>query len=342
MRHKLLICVVATLALAGCGKAGPKGQRDAPLVQVAQPEQHVFVDRIEAVGTARANEQVTLASPVTERIERVNFGDGQYVAKGQVIAVLAQGQQTASLAGAQAQARAAAQQLDRLQSLKARGFVTGASVEAQIAAASAASAAARSARAEIGDRIVRAPFSGYASLRTISAGAVVSQGTPIATISDISRIKVDFSVPETQLTALRPGQPIAVKSAAYPDRNFGGTIATVDPVIDPNTRAVLIRAILPNPGNALKPGMLLNVAVEAGRRSALAVPELAVIGEGDARFVYVVDAQSVAHRRTVETGMRDNGVVEITKGLKPSDKVIGEGVVKAADGVKVRTAKAGK
>lgn len=325
------------MILAACGQPAAKKDKSAALVGVVAPVSHVFVNRIDAVGTARANEQVTLASPVTERIVRLAFDDGQFVQRGQVIAVLAQNRQAATLAGAQALERNAKQQLDRLNALKARGFVTNASIDAQVAAAASAQATAAEARAAIGDRIVRAPFAGYVSLRTISAGAVVNQGTPIATISDISRIKLDFTVPETMIATLTPGRRITARSAAYPDRTFEGTIATVDPVIDPNTRAVMVRALLGNPGNELKPGMLLNVAVDGASRTALAVPELSIIGEGDERFVYVVGKDSKAERRSVTPGARDAGLVEIVKGLNARDRVIGEGVVKVAPGVKVRT-----
>ena len=340
-RWRFLI-VLTTILTVACSQSAPKSQRSDPLVTVVAPVQHLFVDRLDAVGTAHANEQVTLASPVTERIVRLNFGDGQYVRRGQIIAVLAQNRQAATLAGARAQELSARQQLERLQALKGRGFVTNASVDAQIAAAASARAAADAAEAEIGDRIVRAPFSGYASLRTISAGAVVNQGTPIATISDVSRIKLDFTVPETMLADIHKGRNIEARAAAYPQRTFTGTISTIDPVIDPSTRAVLVRAVLANPDKALKPGMLLNVLVEGDSRTMLAVPELAIIGEGEQRFVYVVDKDGKAQRRVIVSGARDKGLVEVVKGLRPNDRVINEGVVKVAPGVKVsiRSAKA--
>ena len=306
------------------------------------PERHVFVDRLEAVGTARANEQVTLASPVTERIERINFQDGQFVPRGQVIAVLANQRQVAMLAGARAQLRLADQQLARLNALRPRGFVTNATVDTQIAAATSARATAEEAMAQINDRTIRAPFSGYASLRTISAGAVVNQGTPIATISDLSRIKLDFAVPETMLSSSAPGQAIEVRSAAYPDEPVTGRIATIDPVIDPDTRAVSVRAILPNPGLRLKPGMLLNVSVPARSRSGRAVPELAIVGEGEQRYLFAVGPDMKTRRVVVKTGARDRGMVEISGDLRPTDKIVTEGVVKLSDGMKVRLAPAGK
>ncbi len=168
-----------------------------------------FVETVDAVGTAGANEQVTLSAPVTERIVRLNFDDGDYVTRGQTIAVLAQGQEHAQLAEAQARERGAQQQLDRISELKQRGFATISNLDEQVATAAQARAQAAQARASIGDRVITAPFSGWASLRNISTGAVVNQGSAIVTISDVSSIKLDFTVPETLLSTIRPARPSA-------------------------------------------------------------------------------------------------------------------------------------
>ena len=294
-----------------------------------------FVDEVEAVGTARANEQVTLSSPVTERIDRISFTDGGYVRAGQVIAVLAQAQERAALAGAVAAERQASAQLGRMSALNARGFVTPATLDQQSALAQRARADADTARAQITDRVVRAPFSGFASQRTISQGAIISAGTPIATISDISRIKLDFTVPETAMATMRIGEQVTAHAAAYPDVPFRGTVSSIDPVIDPTTRAASIRAILPNIGNRLKPGMLLSVRVVTGERDAPAVPELAVLGDGADRYVYVIDRSNIAHRTKVTTGARSAGFVEV-RGIAPDARVVTEGVVKIDNGVKVK------
>lgn len=328
------------LALGACGGGEEKGgrERPAPVVRADAAEAMRFVDRIEAVGTALANEQVTLSAPVTERIVRLNFDDGAYVRPGQVIAVLQQAQQTAQLTEVQARAREAEQQLQRIGELKDRGFATRSSYDAQVAAAAAARAQGQQVQAQISERVITAPFGGWVSLRNISAGAIASQGTPIATISDISSIKLDFAVPETMLTALRPGQPIEALSAAYPGEPFRGTIDTIDTVVDPNTRAVTVRARLPNPDRRLRPGMLLTVGIETQPRMALAVPELSVVGEGDTRYVYVIDEEGAARRKTVRTGIRQAGNIEIVEGLAPGERVVTEGVVKLAEGMQVRLA----
>jgi membrane fusion protein (multidrug efflux system) len=324
------------LGACGGGEA-TEGQRPAPLVTAAAAETTRFVERIEAVGTAGANEQVTLTAPVTERIVSLNFGDGQYVTRGQTLATLATGQETAQLAEASAVRREASKQLDRLQQLRRRGFATVSSVDQQTALVGAARAQASEAQASIADRVIRAPFGGYVSLRNISAGAVVTAGTEIATISDISRIKLDFTVPETLLSAIASGQPIEARAAAYPDQPFRGTIQTIDPVLDPETRAVTVRAILPNPDGKLKPGMLLTVTIESSARMSPAVPELAIIGEGANSFVYTLE-NGAAKRVPVKVGLRQNGMVEITDGLAPGTRVVTEGVVKLTDGQRVRTA----
>jgi membrane fusion protein (multidrug efflux system) len=334
MRPIVLSALIA-LSLSACGKSEDKKPRAIALVEARPATLTTFIDRIEAVGTALGNEQAVLSAPVTERIVSINFADGGYVTKGQVIATLAQGQETAELAAAEAQARQAGQQLTRVQALKDRGFATVASLDQQVAAANSARANAQLARASIGDRVVRAPFGGWVSLRTISPGAIVTAGTAIATVSDISRIKLDFTVPETRLATIAEGQPIVATSAAWPDRPYNGTIATIDPVIDPATRAVRVRAILPNPDRSLKPGMLLTVTVKARQRQSLAVPELAVVGDGEERFVFLVEDHK-ARRVKVTTGVRQDGLVEILGGIKAGQQVVTEGVEKLSDGVPVR------
>jgi membrane fusion protein (multidrug efflux system) len=338
-RNFLVLVLLAASAACGGAGAEDKGKSRPPPVVKAEPASTIrFVETIEAVGTARANEQVTLSAPVTERLVRLGFDDGAFVRKGQVIAVLAQGQEAAQLAEAQARQREAQQQLGRIQTLKQRGFATQSQLDVQNAAAAAARAQASGVRASIGERVITAPFAGYASLRTISPGAVVNSGTPIATISDISTIKLDFPVPETVLATLKPGLTIEARSAAYPDQPFRGQIANIDPVIDPNTRAVMVRAHLPNGDGKLKPGMLLTVGIETSPRLGLSVPELAVVGEGEGRFVYTVDGSGTARRTAVRTGLRSAGRVEILEGLKPGQRVVTEGVVKLTDGMKVRMA----
>lgn len=331
-----LAAIVAFTAGCGGGERETKGERPTPLVRAEAATAFVFSDRIEAVGTAGANEQVAVTAPVSERIVRLNFDDGSYVRQGQVLAVLQQAQETAALREVQARQREAQQQLGRIGELKDRGFATRSAYDAQVASAAAARAQADQARAQIGERIVRAPFSGWVSMRNISVGAITSQGAEIATISDISVIKLDFTVPETLLAALRPGLPISAQSAAYAGRAFTGQISTIDPVVDPVSRAVRVRALLPNADRALRPGMAMTVIIQSAERQSLSVPEIAVVGEGDQRFVFVLGEGNRVRRTPVRTGLRQGGRVEIVEGLSPGARIVTEGIVKVSDGMTVR------
>jgi membrane fusion protein (multidrug efflux system) len=297
-----------------------------------------LVDRIEAVGTALANEQADLNSTVTERIARVNFEDGAFVPRGAVIAELVRSEQGAQLDQFEARQKEAEAQLERVQGLIKQGFATRAQLDTAQAGVDVARGQVAAARSQIGDRVIRAPFAGWLSLRRISPGTVVNAGTTVATIVDYSRIKLDFPVPETYLSAIREGAPIVARAAAFPGETFEGTVATIDPIIDPVTRAATVRAILPNSELELRPGMLMTVAVESRPRTAVVVPELALVGLGETRYVFTLDDDNRATRRTVETGQRRDGFVEIVSGLKPGERLVVEGTVKVRDGLVVAPA----
>lgn len=345
LRLRSALSMIAMLALAACGEGdaakgpgGPGGPAPSVVVTTVQPMS--FADRIEAVGTAYARESTTIASTVTERIVRLNFRDGEYVRRGDVIAELARSEEAAGLNEAQARLTEAQQQLTRLRQLQERGFATNARVDEQVAMVNAARAQAGAVQAQIGDRVIRAPFSGVVGLRRISPGATVTAGTEIATISDLSQIKLDFSLPETFLAAMRVGQAIEARAAAYPDTLFRGQVESIEPTVDPVTRSVTVRAVLPNPDARLKPGMLMTVNVIANPRTAPAVPELALVAERDRSFVFKVDPENTALKTPVEVGVRQEGMVEVKRGLRPGDRVVAEGTIKVRDGGKVRTAPA--
>ena len=324
--------LIGDSASGGAGKNG-KGTAtaasgEAPLVVVAQAQTSNLVDSIEAVGTARANEQADINSTVTERIARINFSDGQRVPRGAVIAELVQAEQSANLNENQARLKEAELQLARLKQLQAQGFATKARVDEQQAAVEVARAGTQQANSQIADRVIRAPFSGWLSLRRISPGTVVNAGTTIVTIVDHSTIKLDFTVPETYLPALKPGLEISATAAAFPGEAFRGRISSIDPVLDPVTRSATARALLPNPDLRLRPGMLMTVDIKSAPRPALTVPELAVIGEGSGAYVWKVDAENQASRANVTAGIRRDGRVEILSGLSEGDRVVSEGTVK--------------
>ncbi|WP_448581410.1 efflux RND transporter periplasmic adaptor subunit [Thermaurantiacus sp.] len=318
------------------GPGRPEGAARAPSVVVDEVRTMRLVDRIEAVGTAYANEQANLTSTVTERIARVNFADGAFVPKGAVIAELVRSEQGAQLAQFEARLREAEAQLERLLALQKQGFATRAQIETAQTQVDVARGQVAAAGSQIGDRVIRAPFAGWLSLRRVSPGVVVNAGTTIATIVDYARIKLDFPVPETFLSTIRPGDPIVASAAAFPGQTFAGTINTIDPLVDPVTRAATVRAIIPNRNLRLRPGMLMTVEVEAAPRIAPVVPDLALVGQGARNFVYLLAEDNSVQRTEVQTGVRRDGQVEIREGLSPGQRIVVEGTVKVRDGMVVQ------
>ena len=136
---------------------------------------------------------------------------------------------------------------------------------------------------------------------------------------------------------------MAARTTAYPDRTFTGTIASVDSRIDPSTRTVRVRAILPNTDGTLRPGMLMTVDVRSNPREALAIPEIAILDQIDGAYVYRVvsreGGQSVELAR-IGVGPRAGGMAEVLEGLSAGDQVITEGVQSLRPGQPVQLGQA--
>ncbi len=205
-----------------CGGAeGAERKRPPPTVKTEAVTIIPFADRVEAVGTATANEQVTLSAPVTERLVRLTFDEGGFVQRNQTVAVLAAGQERAQLAEAQAVSRNANQQLARVNELKRRGFATNASLDQQVALSSAARARAAEARASIGERVITVPFSGRVSLRSISpvmlVGLAAKNGIFIVEFANQLRDRgrdIATAIREASARHLRPILMTSIATAA--------------------------------------------------------------------------------------------------------------------------------
>lgn len=314
----------------------------APLVQVTPARMREFADEVQALGTAQAFESVTIAAKVTDTIRAVRFDSGQKVTKGQVLVELANVEQIADLNEAKAQLEANQREFDRVQELAERGFATRAALDAARSARNSAEARVQALSARIEDRTLRAPFAGVLGLRNASVGQLVQPGSAIVTLDDVSRIKLDFDAPESQLALLRPGARLAAETAAFPGQVFEGEIDQIDSRVDPATRTVRARAVLPNSEGALKPGMLMTVRVRANVHEALAVPETAVVEQAEGAFVYRVAGTGAEEGQVemarIEAGQRSGGFVEVLSGLAAGDRVVAEGVNRVRPGAPVRIA----
>ncbi len=336
----LRVIGLLALLLSGCSADAPQGGAGggaAPPVKVvtAPVREDAWIDRIEALGTARANESVTLTAKVTETVARVAFEDGDLASEGQVLVDLTGRAEVASLEEAQANYTEALQQYRRQVELVEAGTIARSQLDTLVATRDAAKARMDAIRARLSDRVIVAPFAGLLGFRQVSPGTLVTPGTPIATLDDVSVIKLDFSVPERFLSTLAVGQDIQAKSAAWPGQAFTGRVSSVGSRVDAVTRTVTVRAEIPNPDLQLRPGMLLTVDLLLPPRPALVIPELALIQVGSQQSVFRVDAEGAVAQVPVRSGARRRGEVEIVEGLSAGERIVVEGTVKLRSGARV-------
>ena len=318
------------------GAGGPGGSGMPPVAVVTAPVRSERLSfELEALGTAGANESVNITAKVANQVTAVRFSEGQQVRRGDVLVELDGAQERADLAVAEAALAESRSQFKRSRELYTTKVLSDQQLEQIEATFKANEARVTSARSRVGDTVIRAPFDGRVGLRRVSVGSLISPGTVITTLDDTSTIKLDFTVPETFLSVVKPGLEIAARSVAYPDSTFDGRVSSVDTRIDPATRSVTVRALLPNPQGLLKPGMFLTVRLSRGAVDALLVPEQALVPEQGDVFVFVV-ADGVAEKRRVRIGQRRVGDVQIVEGLAEGELVVTEGTQKLRDGAAVR------
>jgi len=352
-RHFFLIvaaCLLLALIIGGGiklataeprGKGGPGGGAAGRAAAISQTTvtSRPFVDRIEVLGVAKGQQSVTITSNTTEMVTAVRFSDGQRVAKGQTLVELKAGEEDAGIIEATARVAQAERDYKRWDTLADQGIAPRATAEQYLATLETSRALVEAARARKLDRVIRAPFSGVVGLTDVAAGSLISPGTPIVSLDDLSVMRVDFKIPDRYLPVLSEGSTIVARSDAYPDEAYQGRIAQLDSRIDAATRAITARAEFPNASGRLKPGMMMRVTIDHGGRDALAVPEAAIQFEGDQAYVFVVAAKGqgqAARKQAVEVGVTQDGFVEILGGLKGGERIVADGLNRIQDGQAVR------
>lgn len=296
--------------------------------------------QIEALGTAKANEVVDISVSVAETVKQIHFDSGQRVSKGDILLELEDSEEQALLKEFQFTLDEAKRQLRRIQQLANQGDASQSLLDEKQREYNVGMARLTAIKSRLNDRIIRAPFSGMLGLRDISPGAFVAPGSVITRLVDDSTIKLDFEVPAIHLNDLSLGNSITATSKALGNQTFIGTVHSIDNHIDPVTRSIKVRALLPNPNHQIKPGLLMVVYLHSKPRQAIFINEAAIVQQGLNAFVFLaVPSQNqtdpdtlIAKKISVITGIRQKGKVEIKQGLQPGDKIIVHGNMKTRDG----------
>ena len=316
------------------GAARPGGRGPTP-VEVAQAEAAEPLEQIRSVGNILADESVKIAPEQAGRVAAIRFEEGQAVTEGEELVKLDDTLLAAEAKEVEARAQLAEANYDRASSLSKTGSGTQRTLDEALAERLTSNALLLLIQSRLEKTSVKAPFPGIMGLRSVSAGAYVEPGTEIATLDKIDIVKVEFTIPERNLTDVRVGYPVDVRVDAYPDRVFRGEIYAIDPQVDVNGRSLKVRARLPNPDLSLRPGLFARVVVQgASRGEVVLVPEGAIVPRGGENFVYRVSDGTVEEAK-VELGRRREGLVELTTGIAAGDTVVVAGHARLKNGAPV-------
>jgi membrane fusion protein (multidrug efflux system) len=328
---------------SGPGAAGGPGRGGPPAVEVAIVQAVPLVQEAQAVGTLLARQRVAIRPEVAGRIVAIGFVDGAPVRKGQVLFQLDDALQQAELAQAQAQLAVQQANLRRNEELVAQGFVAQRVLDESRAAVQVAQAQVALAQARLQRMRLLAPFDGVAGIRQVHVGEYVKDGTELVHLEDTSRLVVDFRLPERWQPQVRVGQTLRLRVDARPQQDVLARVQAIDPALDADGRALIVRAQLEQGQQGLQPGMFARVALELGRDpAALMVPEEAIVPQGQQFWVWRLrpaqgDAPPQAERVSVRLGVRRDGRVQVTEGLQPGDTIVVAGQQRLQkDGTPVR------
>ena len=297
------------------------------------------------IGSIAAVHQVTITPEVGGRITELDFDSGARVKAGDKILQINDAPDQGDLASYQAQARLAAVTLQRAQALEAKKFGPQTDVDSAQSQLDQAKAMIEKTQAIIAQKNVRAPFSGRLGVRQVDLGQYLNPGAPIVTLTDLSMLYINFTLPTQMAPQIAVGQKVDVTVDAYPGRTFHATVTTIEPQISPGTRTISVQATMPNPDEALLPGMFVNVNVVLPEQPPeVVLPETAVDYTlyGDSVYVIREDGtaadgkpQLKAVRTAVKTGLRWDDKVAVLSGLKAGERVVAAGQVKVQDGAAV-------
>lgn len=304
----------------------PNTKREALNVNGKIVKTGVLTDEINATGSLRPDEEVDLTFETSGKITEINFEEGAFVTKGQLLAKVNDKPLQAQLAKFEVQQKLAEDRVYRQNALLAKDAVSQEAFEQASTELATLKAEMDLVKANIALTELRAPFDGIIGLRNVSEGAYASPSIVVAKLTKVSPIKLDFYIPERYAKDIKKGTRLTFNV----DQNlesYNATVYAVESKIEDATRSLTVRAIYPNPGSKLVPGQSAYVKLKKQEiRNAIVIPTQAVIQEMGIPKVYLYKsgkAQPVA----IETGIRTDADIQVLKGLSVGDTIITSGTL---------------
>lgn len=300
-------------------KEQPK-QKSAPPpvvdVIVAAPQQ--ISNTVEVNGTVVPNEFVELRPEISGRLTYLNIPEGKQVTKGTVVARVNDADLRAQLQKLRVQLDLARATVQRYKTLLDINGINRADYDVAINQVSSLEADIKALQVQISRAAVRAPFTGVIGLRQVSPGALVTPSTVLATMQQLQKVKLDFTVPEEYSNMIHKGDVVSVQVNAERQQKQRATVIAIEPQANTATRNILVRAL---PEGKANPGAFVKVELNAEKnKHAIMVPAGAIIPEDKDKTLVTVKNGKAKYVK-IETGIRQAENVEVTSGIEPGDTV---------------------
>jgi membrane fusion protein, multidrug efflux system len=289
-----------------------------------------------SVGSLEAVEGITVSAELSGKVVRIPFEAGSRVRAGDILMEQDTTSEAAQLRSAEAAVALKRLEIERSRALLAKRAISKAQYDSAEAQFKQAVAEADIIRAVIGKKTVRAPFDGRLGIRLINLGQILKEGAPIVSLQKIDPIFVNFSLPQQQLSQIRPDLTVRITTDALPGRAVEGKITAINPEIDATTRNVRVQATVENPDEMLRPGMFVNVAVVLPElKPVVAIPATAVLYAPYSDSVFVLEEKKtgkVVRQQFVRLGEKRGDFVAVVSGVKAGSTVVSTGVFKLRNG----------
>jgi len=340
-RFLLLVLALAGLSLSACSKvksgagvsaAAPSSSRQA--VEVVKLARRDMVESLALVGSLAPNETAQIRAEISGQVRAVLFNEGEHVAKDQVLLRIDDDELRTQLAQAEARFHLAELNLQRSENLSEARSLSRAEADRTRSDYAASQAELQYLKVRLAKMEIKAPFAGVVGARSISPGDYVTAATAITTLDDLSRLKVEFQVPERYITRVEPGAAFTVR-AKTPDGEIRaeGKTYFISSVIDRSTRSSQVKGYITSDQPALKPGMFANVELVLEiHRNVFCVPEGAILSMATGASLIEVrgaPGEEAAQMIPVTLGLRARGLVEVrpVKGeLSEATTIVASGV----------------
>ncbi len=350
----LLVALAAFLYLSSVEEDVDDAPRERPpvAVEIAPVAEMTLAETVRGVGTLMAIQNVEIRPEVGGRIKDVHFQEGRFVSRNKLLFEIEEEKHVQRLRSSEAaleQARSRLENLrrnyERMEDLYGQDLISEDEFDRVRTEMDSASSEVRRltaqmdlAREDLEDTRIMAPFSGFISRRLVDPGAFVSQGQMLAIMYQVDPLEISFMIPEKYAARVEYGQEVRVKVTAYPQERFEGRVGFISPSVDESTRNFEVKATIDNSENRLKPGSFASAELVLGYREAsMIIPERSLVAVREGYLVFILDRETEqVESRSVHTGARRPGIVEILEGLSPGELVVVSGHMNLDDGMRIR------